>query len=183
MRYLKINHSFQMEKSVVYTSYTDLKQLSLSITEFVAEKSDVGIEDMTFKTSLLNDLGVDGDDAAELLEAFMEKYKVDFSEFEFLAYFDTEGFPITSLPIILFRLVGFLAFSLLFPIELIIRDIYWLINPKIQVYPLTKTIFESNRSSNLKSLTLGDLIASAHQGKFTKRENIHFVLSPVQLFG
>jgi acyl carrier protein len=50
-------------------------------------------------TRLLHDLGIDADDAAEILAAFSEKFSVDLSSFPFSMHFGSEadaGFPMDS---------------------------------------------------------------------------------------
>lgn len=42
-------------------------------------------------TRLMEDLGVDGDDAAELLQEFASRFKVDLSRFEFQRHFGPEA--------------------------------------------------------------------------------------------
>ncbi len=52
-------------------------------------------------TRLLEDLGMDGTDAAEFMEAFSKEFNVDMSEFEFDKHFGPEGFS----PLDLFDIV------------------------------------------------------------------------------
>ena len=42
-------------------------------------------------TRLLHDLGIDGDDATEILTAFSEKFRVDMSSFPFALHFGSEA--------------------------------------------------------------------------------------------
>jgi acyl carrier protein len=46
---------------------------------------------VTLDAELGDDLGIDGDDAAELLGAFAEEFKVDLSAFDFDAHFGPEA--------------------------------------------------------------------------------------------
>lgn len=57
---------------------------------FVAQQTVFKIDKISLSTELGKDLGVDGDDAVELLENFSEKFQVDFSAFEFDRYFGGE---------------------------------------------------------------------------------------------
>ena len=45
---------------------------------------------ITRETLIENDLGITGDEAAELLSAFSDKFKVNISEFDFEKYFNDE---------------------------------------------------------------------------------------------
>lgn len=58
---------------------------------FVAEFLNESIERVVPGTRLSEDLGVDGDDAYELMEAFAERYDVDLSDFRFHEHFGDEG--------------------------------------------------------------------------------------------
>ena len=45
---------------------------------------------ISLNSTLLGDLGIDGDDAWEIFEKCQEKYQLDLSEFEFQKYFRNE---------------------------------------------------------------------------------------------
>ncbi|HUL21718.1 MAG TPA: DUF1493 family protein, partial [Thermodesulfobacteriota bacterium] len=53
-------------------------------------------------TKLLQDLGMDGTDAVEFMEAFSEKFDVDMSEFEFKKHFGPEA-PATLASLVRYR--------------------------------------------------------------------------------
>ncbi len=77
-------------------------------------------------TRLLDDLGMDGDDAVEFMEAFSKEFDVDMSEFEFDKHFGPEGFGPVDLFYILFSLVGRIFrkdFDLLGHISITLRDL------------------------------------------------------------
>jgi acyl carrier protein len=73
-------------------------------------------------TKLLQDLGMDGTDAVEFMEAFSEEFNVDMSEFEFDRHFGPEGGfgPVRLVYYLYCRLFG-REFSGLIPITL--RDL------------------------------------------------------------
>ena len=58
---------------------------------FVAQQTEFKIDKISLSTELGKDLGIDGDDAVELLENFSEKFQVDLSTFEFDKYFGMES--------------------------------------------------------------------------------------------
>ncbi len=78
-----------------------MTQLESDVIEIVAEESGRQKSQVSLDSTLLDDLGVDGDDAWELLERLHERYKVNFSEFEFMRHFRNE--PCFKGPIYLFR--------------------------------------------------------------------------------
>lgn len=79
---------FEEIKYFIITNYWDLKK------------------GLTRETRILDDLRIAGDGAAELLEAFSERFKVDLSDFEFERYFDLEGFDPIGLSILIRKLRG-----------------------------------------------------------------------------
>ena len=79
-------------------------------------------------TRLLDDLGMDADDAVEFMEAFSEEFNVDMSEFEFKRHFGPEGFAPPDLFYILYCWLGRIFkkdLSGLIPITL--KDLYQLL--------------------------------------------------------
>ena len=58
---------------------------------FLCEQWRVRPERLTPSTRLLHDLGIDGDDAEEILLDFIERFHVDFSSFHFTDYFGSEA--------------------------------------------------------------------------------------------
>lgn len=48
-------------------------------------------ETLTYKTKISQDLGLEGDEADQFLDAFSKKFNVDFSDFNFKKYFVEEG--------------------------------------------------------------------------------------------
>ncbi len=61
------------------------------VIEFIAAQSATSISRISPATTLFGDLGIDGDDAGDLLEAFVATFHVDLSQFEFTEHFGTEG--------------------------------------------------------------------------------------------
>ena len=67
--------------------------LEQQVKEFVAKETAVRVEKLTLETDLLKDLGVDGNDALELLEKYWEVFQIDLSQFQFSKCFGSEGSP------------------------------------------------------------------------------------------
>ena len=61
------------------------------IAQFVANQAGVPLDRVRPDTRVETDLGVTGDDAAELLEAYAQEFHVDLSALEFLRHFGPEG--------------------------------------------------------------------------------------------
>ena len=77
----------------------------LKVRAFVAQHWKVKREKLSETTRLAQDLGLDGDDAAEFMEKFSETFNVDLTSFDFSRYFGPEaGFnPFYSLYLLLFN--------------------------------------------------------------------------------
>ncbi len=57
---------------------------------FVADKTGYSLGRIRSETTLLGDIGFDGDDAAEFFEHFARQFQVDMRGFELLRYFHSE---------------------------------------------------------------------------------------------
>ncbi len=68
--------------------------LDESVIDFVAEFTGVKRRRLTPASTLFGDLGVDGADGWELVEAFGQKFQVDLSEFRADHHFGPEDLPI-----------------------------------------------------------------------------------------
>lgn len=88
-------HGVRVISTIGMASFQQIEQ----VKDFVAEITGVKQERLTEATRLGHDLGVDGEDAAELIQAFVQRFQVDMSEFNFDSHFGPEaGFnPITYL--------------------------------------------------------------------------------------
>ena len=69
----------------------DPKILAQAVISLVAECAGVSMQQISLDTAINLDLGIDGDDACELLEAFSSKFDVDLSTFQFDRYFASEA--------------------------------------------------------------------------------------------
>jgi acyl carrier protein len=78
------------------------------IASFVADEVGVARGRVRWSTTLFGDLGVDGIDAAELMEKFAAEFHVDLSEYDHNRYFGPEaGFnPAASLWMVLMHLLA-----------------------------------------------------------------------------
>ena len=78
--------------------------LTKEVVQLVAQQTGVPSERISPQTTLFGDLGIDGDDAAELLAAFAEQFRVDLSEFESRRHFGGEGMWPHQIPLFFWRL-------------------------------------------------------------------------------
>lgn len=62
-----------------------------AVREFVASARSTSVEKVTLNQSLFHDLGVDGDDAFDLLTGFSVRFNVSLESFDFRKYFGVEA--------------------------------------------------------------------------------------------
>ena len=116
--------------------------LEEGIIEFVASFTGVMPQRIHLDTTLQGDLEVVGDDGAELIRAYGEKFQVDLAEFESARHFGSEG-------------VGILA-----PLALI-----WM----VLRHPFRQKCTPEERS-NLEDVRIRDLVAFARTGRWMSQQ-------------
>jgi acyl carrier protein len=67
------------------------EDIETRVHRFVAEQVGVPAEELSAATTLFGDLGVDGDDAAELFSAFKKTFRVDLETLDLSRHFGPEG--------------------------------------------------------------------------------------------
>jgi acyl carrier protein len=67
-----------------------------SVIDFVAEFTGTAASRLSPASTLYGDLGIDGADGWDLMEAFGEKFDVDLSGFRAERHFGPEGVPISA---------------------------------------------------------------------------------------
>ncbi len=71
-----------------------MSDIDSSVIGFVAQFSGVRAQRLSGATTLFGDLGIDGADGCELIEAFGERFHVDLSSFRADRHFGPEGLAI-----------------------------------------------------------------------------------------
>ncbi len=79
--------------------------LEESVIDFVAEFTGIKHQQLMPASTLFGDLGVDGADGCELIEAFGQKFQVDLSSFRSDRHFGPEGLRINAPLLWLWRLM------------------------------------------------------------------------------
>ena len=62
-----------------------------AVREYVAAARSISVEKITLSKSLFHDLGVDGDDASDLINGFAAQFNVSLEGFDFQKYFGAEA--------------------------------------------------------------------------------------------
>jgi len=157
-------------KTIIKISFKNLKENYLEIQQFLEEKS--GEKYIYNKSKIVNDLSLIGDDNYYLLENFITKYHLDFSDFNYVKHFESEGelrMSIWSILSVLFIPLFITKYILSYFINFFSEKYSYKIN-KFNFF------FKEYKSDRI-DLTMGDLITSKIQGKFILRENVTFVFN------
>lgn len=140
------------------TSYTSLRQTTYRIIDLVSRKSGVEKEEISIRSAINDDLGVDGDDWTELQIALREKEGVCLDELQFYDYFMDEGQIADPIGFV-FGIIQFVWYVASFKwLKMKFDEFYKPLGPPKDV------------------LTIGDLITSKYEGRFVKRTERRFVL-------
>jgi hypothetical protein len=140
---------------------SELKHISNSILSILSEISGVEKEKINFKTSINNDLGIQGGILEEIIITCEEVFKTDFSGLKYSEYF-YDDYELSKLKTINFYLI---------PIRLVLFSATVLFNKKFARKAIRYTLLE-----NKKPLTVGDLITSAVEKRFVQRKERSFRL-------
>ena len=147
----------QME---IRLKYSWIKQRRKDVLQFLQENYWVE-KDTNSKTKIEDDLGITGDDAAELIQKFEQQFHVNMNGLNFTEYFYCEGEGTDIFPINLFHKLILLPFAVL-----ILPFSFATFKEMIFYNPL------SNITSEKKSLFVGDLITSSFTNKFTLQRDV-----------
>ena len=157
-------------KTIIKISFKDLKQKYIEMQQFLEDKS--GENKICNKSKVANDLSLWGDDNYDMLEKFITKYNIDFSDFKYDEHFQSE----CELTISIWSILSVLLLPL-FITKGIISYLFNFLSNKYS-YKIDKfNFFIKEHKSNKIDLTMGDLITARIQGKFFLRENAKFVFN------
>ena len=157
-------------KTIIKKSFKDLKQNYIEMQQFLEDKS--GENNINNKSKVANDLSLLGDDNYDMLEDFITKYNLDFSDFKYDEHFENEG----ELSISIWSILSVVLLPLFITKGIVSYLLNFLSNK--YSYKIDKfNFFLKKYKSNKIDLTMGDLITSKIKGKFSLRENVKFVLN------
>ena len=156
------------EKQILYVDFSTLRKSYIEVKNFLEKKSLEKVDNSDILIEL--DLGFCGDDAFILIAEFVEKYNLNFSEFDFLEHLLSEGelMKVTQVLLNMFFLPLFFLFWL------IKEFTFDLINLNKYLIKIVK-LFSINQRKTL-DMSFGDLLASHINKKYTLRNSTKFVL-------
>ncbi|QBN17775.1 DUF1493 family protein [Flavobacterium nackdongense] len=155
-------------KTIIKISFKNLKQNYLEVQQLLEEKS--GEKNICIKSKIANDLSLVGDDNYYLLDSFITKYNLDFSNFNYAEHFESEG----ELTMSIWSILS-VFFIPLFILKGILSYVIYLYSKKYSDKIDSFNFFLREYKSDRIDLTMGDLITSKIKGKFLLRENVKFV--------
>ena len=157
-----------MKRAEINISYTELKSIYNKVLSFTNTETP-WFKNINSKTKIEKDLELYGIDNEAFFERFSNQFSVDFSQVDYRDYFEmeTEGgleaiFSFfVYLPFILLKTVIFLLFL---PFSYKISD-------KIRRYS-----FYIKQYPERKDVTIGDLVVSIIQGRFSERNDFKITI-------
>jgi acyl carrier protein len=69
----------------------------------IAEQTMVSMDKLTLGTTIQKDLGMDGDDAEEIMVEFSKRFDVDMKDFDFMRFFYPEHLCLSFSPIAIWQ--------------------------------------------------------------------------------
>ncbi|WP_310558825.1 DUF1493 family protein [Flavobacterium sp.] len=155
-------------ETIIKISFKNLKQNYLEVQQFLEDKS--GEKNISNKSKIANDLSLVGDDNYYLLDSFITKYNLDFSNFNYAEHFESEG----ELTMSIWSILS-VFFIPLFILKGILAYVIILYSKKYSDKIDSFNFFLREYKSGRIDLTMGDLITSKINGNFLLRENVKFV--------
>ncbi len=156
------------EKQILYIDFATLRQSYIEVKKFLEKASYEKVDNSNILIE--QDLGFCGDDTYFLIEEFVEKYNLDFSNFNFSEHFLSEGESANGFQV-LFNMV---LLPLYFLFWLVKEFTFDLINLNKYLIKIVK-LFSTNERETL-DMSFGDLLTSYVNKKYTLRSNVKFVL-------
>jgi hypothetical protein len=152
-----------MEQSLYHTNFKELRKAYREVKAFLEQETGGNIS--SEKTDIEDDLQIAGDDTYELMEKFIDVYRLDASRFDFTEHFLSEGEQFNSCTALL-QLIGL-------PIVLF----NWLL--KVLTFgkvDYTKAVVLPGANRKTAGLTFGDMLTWYIIGEYSLRKDVRFVL-------
>ena len=152
--------SIQALEKTTYIQFKDLKIAYLEIKDFIEEET--GDKVVLLNSRIYADLGCAGDDNYDLIDKFVTKYSLDYSDFNYSKHFLSEG-EISSGPFFL--------------LSLLVEIIFWAIR-FLTIGKVNLSIFQLFASSQriTLDLTFGDMLTWYLSGKYNLRRDVKYLL-------
>ncbi|NOQ74578.1 MAG: DUF1493 family protein [Crocinitomix sp.] len=157
-----------MNPSKIEISYTELKSVYSQVLSFVHKEAPWD-KNTNATTQIENDLELIGWDNESFFESFSNKFTVDFSQMEYAEYFDPEMGPDLE------SVFHFFVFLPLFVLKTFIFLLFWPFSSEI-ASKIRNFSFIANQENPKKDVTIGDLVVSVIQKRFSERRDFKIEL-------
>ncbi len=156
------------EKQILHVDFATLRQSYIEVKNFLEKTTKEKVENVD--VLIEKDLFLSGLDNESLLIAFIEKYDIDFSKFDYSKHFLSEGELANGFQVVL-NIVFLPLYFLFWLIKEFTFDLTDLNKYLIKIVKL----FSTNQRET-RDMSFGDLLTSYVNKKYTLRNTTKFVL-------
>ncbi|MGV0940652.1 MULTISPECIES: hypothetical protein [unclassified Empedobacter] len=156
------------EKQILHVDFATLRQSYIEVKNFLEKTTKEKVENVD--VLIEKDLFLSGLDNESLLIAFIEKYDIDFSKFDYSKHFLSEGELANGFQVVL----NIVFIPLYFLFWLIKEFTFDLIDLNKYLIKIVK-LFSTNQRET-RDMSFGDLLTSYVNKKYTLRNTTKFVL-------
>ena len=156
------------EKQILHVDFATLRQSYIEVKNFLEKTTKEKVENVD--VLIEKDLFLSGLDNESLLIAFIEKYDIDFSKFDYSKHFLSEGELANGFQVVL----NIVFLPLYFLFWLIKEFTFDLIDLNKYLIKIVK-LFSTNQRET-RDMSFGDLLTSYLNKKYTLRDSTVFVL-------
>ncbi|WP_313095000.1 hypothetical protein [Empedobacter sp.] len=156
------------EKQILHVDFATLRQSYIEVKNFLEKTTKEKVENVD--VLIEKDLFLSGLDNESLLIAFIEKYDIDFSKFDYSKHFLSEGELANGFQVVL----NIVFLPLYFLFWLIKEFTFDLIDLNKYLIKIVK-LFSTNQRET-RDMSFGDLLTSYVNKKYTLRNTTKFVL-------
>ena len=149
-------------KEVKQIEFEKLRHAYIVVKKFLEKESGENIDSM--QTKIAEDLSLFGDDNYDMLVKFSKEFEIDFKDFEYDKHFLSESEILDPTNAIL-KLLTLSVWLPLKTIELLTSNKIKMDKPSIN-FP----------ERQVSDMTFKDLITSYIEGKYTKSENLNYII-------
>ncbi|WP_313303727.1 hypothetical protein [Empedobacter sp.] len=156
------------KKQILHVDFATLRQSYIEVKNFLEKTTKEKVENVD--VLIEKDLFLSGLDNESLLIAFIEKYDIDFSKFDYSKHFLSEGELANGFQVVL----NIVFLPLYFLFWLIKEFTFDLIDLNKYLIKIVK-LFSTNQRET-RDMSFGDLLTSYVNKKYTLRNTTKFVL-------
>ena len=152
-----------MRQLTIHTNFSTLRNVYLEVKQFI--ESETGENNINLKTTLINNLGLHGEDNYDLLSKFIARYKLRLDGFNYSKHFNSET-EVFNNGMVFIRILFFPFFFSIWLIRIIgAKGKNW---RSIEFYPKWK-------GPHRLDLSIGDLVIWKLSNNYNLRANTRVI--------